>query len=336
MSNTDHPNMLRLEQTRNGHECKSPPPTVGVLLGLLTMRNKIGSARRDAQHKTWISASWRTSKKTSWSYFYVCGRSNSYHGPLDKLVNGTVTLSRADESYEFLFVRVLEMIRWALNQVNFRVLVKADDDSYVHVRNTLALVDRKSMKSPSLVKWLYAGQMARRGVVLRPNVTLESISSNSKDREYFSKLPEKTWRAWIVPYEALPDSKCVKHDGVYYHQPYNIGLGYMLGNVGARAILRRHDARRGTERRLTYRNYPEDAYVGILAREVGLKGSTVLAHDSFSSDYLSCSLLRRFGLANDRWVFYHRLRIKTAMTDFMTLRNCGRRSAGRGANLSLN
>ncbi len=299
--------MLRPRDTRSGARLnnKGEPPTLAVLIGLLSMDNKEGDARRSAQRRTWISASLRTLTSTPWRYFYACGRSNSTRGPLDTVEAGIVTLSRADDTYAFLFVRVLEMIRWALDQVPFRVFVKADDDSYVHVQNTIDYVNKKSSQHTDS---LYAGSLTSHSPVIRP-LTKKSVS----------QLERRTSK-WAVSYEALPKSDCVKRDGRLYHQTYHLGGGYMLGNAAARVILRRHDARSASQRRLSY---PEDAYVGLLAHKEGLNATRVMSHDFYLDGNLSCDRIRGKSASRESWFFLHRMHAETALRDFLILtRGC--------------
>lgn len=265
-----YPNALRRSQTREGGVDASPNAAVRVPLFVLIFTQRSFEARRRAQRETWLQYRWSRGEvrksppaasaaaPASWRYIYVMARDGTESADeLDRVVGDAVTLSAVRESYANLVYKTLEAVRWSLRHVPFGALLKTDDDSIVHVGRAAMWLHLKAKADVRFLPSLYAGRVFNDSQVIRHNFT----KANLLHPEWFP--PDFT--KWGVPYEALATSALV---GGYYYPPYCSGGGYLLGAHAARRLVAAYDKRVAARVPVVQ---VEDAFVGILAREGGLR-----------------------------------------------------------------
>ena len=259
-------NALRRSHTRADASTGSG---MRVPLLVLIFSQRANEERRKAQRETWLRQRWQRGEvrqhagaerdRASWRYVYVLARDGKEtEAEVDKVVGDTVTLSAVREGYANLVYKTLEAVRWALRHVPFGVLLKTDDDSIVHVGRAAQWLHwyRGRFGAPSLPS-LYAGRVFNDSQVIRHNFTRAHLLHPEWYPADFTK--------WAVPFEALATSQLT---GGYYYPPYCSGGGYMLGASAARSIVSAFDVRQAAKRPIVR---VEDAFVGILARESGVR-----------------------------------------------------------------
>jgi len=243
---------------------------VPLLVIIFTQRSN--EKRRSEQRATWLQHSWSrgevrqqsqpaaaSSSLAAWRYVYVMARDGREQpAELDVVVHDSVTLASVREGYANLVYKTLEAVRWALNQVAFGALLKTDDDSIVHVGRATAWLRGRG---PRALAAVYAGRRFNDSQVIRHNFTKRNLLHPEWYPPDFTK--------WAVPFEALATTSLV--DGLYY-PPYCSGGGYMLGASAARKVVSAHDARMANQQPVVR---VEDAYVGLLAAEAGVRATDI-------------------------------------------------------------
>lgn len=242
---TRHANALRAQDMGNG-----ATPPLALLAIILTQRQN--SDRRKTQRATWLSHHWL---KAAWRYVFIQARepadSSSGEKRLDTVVGDTVTLSGATEGYDRLVFKTFAALRWALTHVSFDALLKTDDDSMVHVGRASAWLTRHG--DPLL----YAGRVFRDSQVIRANFSRADLRHQEWYPADFGK--------WAVPFDAFTSPS-----GDF--PPYCSGGGYFLGRTAAQRIVGAFNKRRKARKPVVR---VEDAFVGILAAESGVKATSI-------------------------------------------------------------
>lgn len=261
---------------------QSEPRHVALLALIFTEEGNV--ARRAWQRATWLSFAWHRGyldrELVPWRHVYVRARraqprrgstrrdkvaryahpataksSGEGGAELDELVGDTVTLRQATEGYDNLVFKTLEALRWAVKHVSFDVLLKTDDDSMVHVGRlwTWLHIDRLKVEPrPPEVSRLYAGRIFHRSQVIRRNFTRADL--------WHPEWYPRSFLKWAVDPEVYAGEA---------YPPYCGGGGYLVGREVARRLTAGYDAWRGHTVRI------EDAFVGILAHEAGIRPTEI-------------------------------------------------------------
>ncbi|EOD25215.1 hypothetical protein EMIHUDRAFT_206392 [Emiliania huxleyi CCMP1516] len=191
-------------------------PRVPLLMMIMTHPTSAASrARRTHQRATWLSKEWRQRDRpwpVPWRYLYVMGEDGS---PTPRVSPSSTTAISGDslrllgtaEGYRNLVHKVVAAMRWAATEVDFDVLLKADDDVVVHVSS---LYDWVWRLPPQRRHALYAGYVWRGKPVVRSDKLSQS------------------WGRWAVPYEQY---------GEPTYPPYADGSAYALGRDAVALVL---------------------------------------------------------------------------------------------------
>ena len=278
------PNALRRSQTSDTPLTPGAPIRIPLLVIIFTQKEN--EQRRAWQRKTWLGQQWvrgelerpmdRSERPSvGWRYVYMMARSaagSSQPAELDRVIGDSVTLSAVQESYANLVYKTLEAVRWSLNHVAFGALLKTDDDSIVHVGRVSAWLHHvkqrgwggtnMAMSKPGKgsIAALYAGRVFNDSQIIRANYTRRELMHPEWYPDDFVK--------WAIPYESYNCRVPHSLQTPCYYPPYCSGGGYILGSGAARRILRAYDARVRARRPVVR---VEDAYVGILATEGGVR-----------------------------------------------------------------
>lgn len=278
---TRYPNALRRSQTSDKPLAAGTPIKVPLLVIIFTEERN--HARRERQRSTWLQQRWprgelrassaaggKEPSHTGWRYVYVMARSSAGSGSttavLDRVQGDAVTLSAVRESYANLVYKTLEAVRWSLRHVAFGALLKTDDDSIVHVGRAAAWLHAHGSRtqrwstSRTPIAAMYAGRVFNDSQVIRANYTRAELLHPEWYPPDFVK--------WAVPYESyhckVPHSLATP----CYYPPYCSGGGYIVGADAARRLVDAHDVRARAGR---HPPRVEDAYIGILASESGVR-----------------------------------------------------------------
>jgi len=230
-------------------------PRVPLLMMIMTHPTSAASrARRTHQRATWLSKEWRQRDRpwpVPWRYLYVMGEDGS---PTPRVSPSSTTAISGDslrllgtaEGYRNLVHKVVAAMRWAATEVDFDVLLKADDDVVVHVSS---LYDWVWRLPPQRRHALYAGYVWRGKPVVRSDKLSQS------------------WGRWAVPYEQY---------GEPTYPPYADGSAYALGRDAVALVLQGVTER---ERAGAPLLEVEDAFVGVmLAAAAGRAANVTPTH----------------------------------------------------------
>ena len=196
---------------------------------------KFFSEKRDAIRNTWLN---KSGANVWWRHAFVLGSADNRDGPSEneiqreaELYNDILQFSSIDK-YNNLVIKVLSGFRWAVTQVNPRFILKADDDVYVRI--------------PHLMLWLtYFGKGQFYG---------GHVNNGGIYRKFLGPLVARFSGRNSVSFDCYPEARFPQ---------YSAGPFYVLSSDAMISLLQ--NMRR-------WKVFPvEDAYVGVLARDSGLK-----------------------------------------------------------------
>ena len=190
---------------------------------------------RNTVRKTWASE--MSGANSECRVVFLLGKSEDVelqrHIEHEAVLYGDILQGDLPDTYHFLLLKVMMALRWS-NTMNFRYIVKTDDDLYVNI--PLLLNWLHNNKHP---KMLYAGKVTVRQPIAR--------------YRFLSSYP--------VAYEDY---------GGKYYPPYCIGALYVISGDLVRVLL---------DKALEQELFPvEDAYIGVLAKAVGLTPLNLYPH----------------------------------------------------------
>jgi hypothetical protein len=273
------PHALRRTQTVDRVDEHAP---VSVPLLVLIFTQQANIERRRWQRRTWLSQQWTRGEvvapagapstatpsaaaaaappPVAWRYVYVqaVGERRPPDDKLDVVRGDVVVLSAVREGYANLVYKTLEALRWALRHVAFGALLKTDDDTIVHVGRVASWLHHRVPTAARVA--LYAGRVFNDSQIIRANYTKAHLLHPEWYPDDFVK--------WAVPYASYAGGA---HGGLYF-PPYCSGGGYLLGPAAAARIVAAHDARAAAGRPIVR---VEDAFVGILAEESGVRPTDI-------------------------------------------------------------
>ena len=193
------------------------------------------SGKREAIRNTWLK---QTGAKIWWRHAFVLGSAENGDGPTEneikreaELYNDILQFSSID-NYNNLVIKVLSGFRWAVTRVNPRFILKADDDVYIRL--------------PHLMLWLnnFGKGQFYGGHVNKGNIY----------RRHLGPLVERFSGPNIVSFDCYPAARFAQHTA---------GPFYVLSSDAMVSLFK--NMRR-------WKVFPvEDAYLGVLARDIGLR-----------------------------------------------------------------
>ena len=201
------------------------------------VNNRFFTEKRDAIRSTWLK---QTSANIWWRHAFVLGSAKNGDGSSEneikreaELYNDILQFSSID-SYKNLVMKVLSAFRWVVThrQLNPSFILKTDDDVYIRL--------------PHLMLWLsnfgksqfYGGYMTRGAFYLKD----------------LGALVERFSGPNIVSFDCYPEPRFPR---------YPSGAFYVLSSDAMFSLLQ--NMRR-------WKVFPvEDAYLGVLASDIGLK-----------------------------------------------------------------
>lgn len=275
-----------------------------VPLLALVFTHPLHHARRAVVRKAWLRGPWyathRNARLVPWQYAFVMALHNSAHassgnatddspaegggatgrrvGSLQRrgraYAMGDVVVIRGEErrlregDYRSLVWKTVLAFEWALEHVDFGVLLKVDDDTVVHVSRLWQWLMRRGASS-----WprLYGGDITVNASVVR----LDGSTRGPSGQPFTPKQLQK----WGVPHSMYSAAM---------YPPYAMGGGYLVGPVTAAAVSRLAWHKGG--------NRPqdllpiEDAFVGMAAASAGI---TPIDVDGIIDDELSRGTIRQ-------------------------------------------
>ncbi|XP_068706914.1 beta-1,3-galactosyltransferase 1-like [Montipora capricornis] len=214
------------------------------------------SENRDAIRNTWLK---QHDASVWWRHTFVLGSADNRDGPSENEIKREAELYNdilqfsSIDNYHNLVIKVLSGLRWAVTQVNPRFILKTDDDVYIRL--------------PHLMLWLRKfGKDRFYGGAVRGGIFLDDIGP----------LVARYSGANPVSFDCYPE---------YRFPRYTYGAFYVLSSAATESLLQ--NMRR-------WKVFPvEDAYVGVLARDSGLKPVDIpgfkIAHPYLQFFYHRCT-----------------------------------------------
>ena len=209
------------------------------LLVLITSGvGKLYSERRNSVRNTWGDKSIKSGQR-NWERVFVIGKALSAEHSEEirqeaAFFEDILVLNMTD-SYKNLVIKILSELLWSLIHVNPRFILKADDDVYVHVPGLLSWLDNYANNNYANNNYpedkLYGGFVIGDGEVRRGEKRKNRVARD-----------------------------CLAKD---FYPPYCTGAFYVLSTDILPSLFK------AVERRPAFP--VEDAYMGILAQEIGLQ-----------------------------------------------------------------
>lgn len=196
--------------------------------------------KRSVQRRTWLCRNWRTAR--TWKYLYVQGKVGfRARFPSFTRSSDTLKLQTVQEDYRNLTLKVFTAFKWAIENVDFKVLLKTDDDTIVHVGNLMEWLARHSTDLP----WIYAGQ---------------HIWNASPVRR------EGNMQGRLFPQHVIPRSLDRYFNLSNKYPPFASGTGYVLGLRAVSSLLSHRAHVLSSQTPSAQEGMPEDVMVGLLLR----------------------------------------------------------------------
>ena len=209
------------------------------LLVLITSGvGKLYSERRNSVRNTWGDKSIKSGQR-NWERVFVIGKALSAEQSEEirqeaAFFEDILVLDMTD-SYKNLVIKILSELLWSLIHVNPRFILKADDDVYVHVPGLLSWLDNYA--NNNYANNNYAGDKLYGGFVIGDG----EVRRGEKRKNRVAR-------------------DCLAKD---FYPPYCTGAFYVLSTDILPSLFK------AVERRPAFP--VEDAYMGILAQEIGLQ-----------------------------------------------------------------
>ena len=209
------------------------------LLVLITSGvGKLYSERRNSVRNTWGDKSIKSGQR-NWERVFVIGKALSAEQSEEirqeaAFFEDILVLDMTD-SYKNLVIKILSELLWSLFHVNPRFILKADDDVYVHVPGLLSWLDNYA--NNNYANNNYAGDKLYGGFVIGDG----EVRRGEKRKNRVAR-------------------DCLAKD---FYPPYCTGAFYVLSTDILPSLFK------AVERRPAFP--VEDAYMGILAQEIGLQ-----------------------------------------------------------------
>ena len=209
------------------------------LLVLITSGvGKLYSERRNSVRNTWGDKSIKSGQR-NWERVFVIGKALSAEHSEEirqeaAFFEDILVLNMTD-NYKNLVIKILSELLWSLIHVNPRFILKADDDVYVHVPGLLSWLDNYA--NNNYANNNYAGDKLYGGFVIGDG----EVRRGEKRKNRVAR-------------------DCLAKD---FYPPYCTGAFYVLSTDILPSLFK------AVERRPAFP--VEDAYMGILAQEIGLQ-----------------------------------------------------------------
>ncbi|XP_022805076.1 beta-1,3-galactosyltransferase 1-like [Stylophora pistillata] len=212
--------------------------SIFLLILITSGVGKLYSERRNSVRKTWgdksIKSGWR-----NWELAFVIGKAlgaqQSEEISQEAAVFKDILVLNMTDSYNNLVIKIFSELLWSLIYVNPRFILKADDDVYVRIPRLLSWLDNYA--NDNYANDNYAGDKLYGGFV---------IGDADVKRE-------EKWKNRVA-------KDCLARD---FYAPYCSGPFYVLSTDVLPSIFE------AVERKPAFP--VEDAYMGILAQEIGLQ-----------------------------------------------------------------